>query len=453
MMRSLSSWRALWRRFAAGFVAAACIGAGLGCLPSRHPRPSLPSSGELAAEQGVAVDSARAPALDEPQRECLEKVGALAWHARGYRGQGVKVAVLDTGFRGYRSFLGKGLPSRVTTRSFRDDGQLEARPSQHGVLCAEIIHALAPEAEILLANWEPDRPGTFLQAVDWARRQGARVCSCSVIMPGWSDGHGGGTVHAGLAKLLGDGRRASDLLLCACAGNTAQRHWTGDVNPDADGWHCWQPGQRGNTLTPWGSERVAVELYGARLPEGSLQVIQRDSGRIVGQAPLGRSDDTLAAAIRFDPERGADYLVRLHLSQPARDSASFHLVVLGGNLRNARARDSIPFPGDGERVLTATAVDEDGGRKHYSSCGPTGARTKPDFAAIVPFPSRVREQPFSGTSAAAPQLAGLAALVLSRQPHWSPRDVYDLLQRASLDIAPAGLDPETGHGLARLQAP
>src|SRR4029078_4500609 len=97
-----------------------------------------------------------------------------AWHGAGHRGEGVKVAVLDTGFRGYRNALGQVLPAQVRVRSCRKDGRLEARDSQHGVLCAEVIHHLAPEAELLFANWEPETPTAFLDAVRWARGAGAR---------------------------------------------------------------------------------------------------------------------------------------------------------------------------------------------------------------------------------------------------------------------------------------
>src|SRR5690242_130544 len=45
--------------------------------------------------------------------EYLNILGAGRWHKLGFRGQGVKVAVLDSGFRGYRDFLGKGLPAHV----------------------------------------------------------------------------------------------------------------------------------------------------------------------------------------------------------------------------------------------------------------------------------------------------------------------------------------------------
>src|SRR5262249_46255665 len=150
----------------------------------------------------------------------------------------------------------KGLPAGVATRSFRKDQNLEARDSQHGILCGEVVHAIAPDAEILFANWEPDSPHAFLDAIRWAKGQGASVISCSLIMPSWSDGEGGGEVHRGLAPLL-DGA-----LFFASAGNTAQRHWCGVFAPRDDGWHCWQGDAIANTLTPWGAERIAVEFYG-----------------------------------------------------------------------------------------------------------------------------------------------------------------------------------------------
>ena len=126
----------------------------------------------------------------------------------GWRGQGVKVAVLDSGFRGYKGHLGEVLPDHVTVHSFRDDGDLEAKDSQHGILCGEVVHAIAPDAELLFANWEPERPEQFLEAVRWARRQGARIVTCSLIMPTWSDGEGGGEVHKALADALGKGDQA-----------------------------------------------------------------------------------------------------------------------------------------------------------------------------------------------------------------------------------------------------
>ncbi|MBY0228454.1 MAG: S8 family serine peptidase, partial [Gemmataceae bacterium] len=171
------------------------------------------------------------------------------WHAAGHKGKGVKVAILDSGFRGYRDALGKVLPASVSVKSFRKDRDLEARDSQHGILCAEIVHRLAPEAGLLFANWEPESPSSFLDAVEWARKEGATVFSCSMIMPTWSDGEGGGPTHDRLKELLG-----KEALFFASAGNTALRHWGGPLAEGRDGWHLWKAGESANPLRPNGSE-------------------------------------------------------------------------------------------------------------------------------------------------------------------------------------------------------
>ena len=43
---------------------------------------------------------------------------APAWHTRGYIGGGIKVGILDVGFRGHAALQGSELPVVVTARSF-----------------------------------------------------------------------------------------------------------------------------------------------------------------------------------------------------------------------------------------------------------------------------------------------------------------------------------------------
>src|SRR5438874_470963 len=136
----------------------------------------------LLSRPGGEAPEDRAPLPPTPpslaarlRQQHIATLGADRWQAAGFRGRGVKIAVLDTGFRGYHDFLGKTLPDHVVARSFRTDHNLEARDSQHGILCAEVIHALAPDAELILADWDAGRDDEFLAAVRWAHGQGARV--------------------------------------------------------------------------------------------------------------------------------------------------------------------------------------------------------------------------------------------------------------------------------------
>src|SRR5262245_60680091 len=109
---------------------------------------ALPRHGGDTAEQAAPVPWEPAAASADVARDrarLLDRLGVDRWHAAGARGQGVKVAVIDSGFRGWRTFLGRALPGHVLARSFRLDSVLESRDSQHGILCGEVIHTLAPD--------------------------------------------------------------------------------------------------------------------------------------------------------------------------------------------------------------------------------------------------------------------------------------------------------------------
>jgi subtilisin family serine protease len=434
--RSLPSPRLRW--LAALFTLLAFLAVPVGdALPTARPAAALECDSSTLSSTTAAHRS-----------QHLTRLGVDRWHAAGLRGRGVKVAILDSGFRGYREFLGKSLPARVTVRSFRFDGNLEARDSQHGILCGEVVHALAPDAELLFANWESDRPEQFLAAVRWAVAEGARVISCSVIMPSWSDGEGGGRVHAQLARLLGPGNEPVGRLCFASAGNTAERHWSGTFHDDGSGFHEWADGKNENVLTPWGTERVTVELCTKTAAAYEVTILDRTDGVQVARAQVSEPNGHACAIAQLYPRGGHSYYVRVRLLRgPA---GPFHVVALGAGLEYATARGSIPFPGDGPAVVAVGAVDENGQRQSYSSCGPNSARLKPDFVAPVPFPSQCRTRPFGGTSAAAPQAAGLAVLWWARHPEWTANQVQTALRDSAQDIGIPGPDYETGYGLLRL---
>jgi hypothetical protein len=414
------------------------------------PAESGSGSPRSSAEACATPDSfAAADPLPARQRErILSKLGVDRWHSAGFRGRGIKIAVLDTGFRGYRAHLGGALPAHVTARSFRSDAGMETRDSQHGVLCAEVLHTLAPDADLLLATWEPDRSDQFLAAVRWSLEQGAQVLSCSIIMPSWSDGEGGGPVHAELKRLFDAGRLSGRPLLFASAGNTAQRHWCGAYHEGSAGWHEWEAGECDNPILPWAGERVSVECCWRAGADYDLFVWDDTLHREIGRSCSRGDHNRACAVVPFQPEPSHAYVARVRSRSGT--PSDFHLVVLGGGLGHATARRSIPFPGDGPEVVAVGAVDPEGQRKDYSSCGPNPTSPKPDLVATVPFPSQWRARPFSGTSAAAPQAAGLATLLWSRHPEWTAAQVRAALRDAADDLGPPGHDCETGYGLIRL---
>jgi serine protease AprX len=90
----------------------------------------------------------------------------------------------------------------------------------------------------------------------------------------------------------------------------------------------------------------------------------------------------------------------------------------------------------------------------FSSRGPTSdGRVKPDIVApgvsiaAASANSTASYEVKDGTSMASPFVAGLAALILERQPAWTPSQVRSAILGTAYDVGAPGKDPEWGAGL------
>jgi subtilisin family serine protease len=396
------------------------------------------------------VDITAAEPLAAPKRltyqEQNDALGVTAWHEAGHKGRGIKVLVLDQEFRNYPAALGNILPERVEARSFRFSGNIQATSGGHGIRCAEIVHTLAPEAELLFADWQTDRPQTFLDAVAWARRRGVRIITCSYGMPTWSDGAGGGVVHDRLRDLVGSGSKDGDLLFFASAGNRARGHWTGAFRPDDDGYHQWEDGNPINEIRTKSQKPIWVYLYG---PSGSryvLQVYDRTTKTAVTRvvsADVGLQVSTVKTSFHALP----DHAYELHVWHQAGGTGRFHVAVKNATLSCSKPGASVAFPADGDEVLAIGALNPDRTRHPTSSFGPAGDVAKPNFMTFFRFTYASGDRSFTGTSAASAEAAGLTAALWSRHPDWSAADVRKALRRDALPLKVKG---ETGAGMLHL---
>src|SRR5438874_348502 len=109
------------------------VGWSLLLSPATVHGPS-PRGLHAAAFTPDSTPDAQATGSELSRAQLLERLGVAAWHRAGHTGKGLTVAVLDTGFRGFRQHLGKALPEKIKVRSFRPDHNLEAKDSQHGIL-------------------------------------------------------------------------------------------------------------------------------------------------------------------------------------------------------------------------------------------------------------------------------------------------------------------------------
>ena len=125
--------------------------------------------------------------------------------------------------------------------------------------------------------------------------------------------------------------------------------------------------------------------------------------------------------------------------------------------------EGVSFPARLPEVIAvaASARGEPSARAAFSNWGPEVSVAAPGEDILGPLPEAacgqlatcIRGQPYGtadGTSFAAPQVAGLAALILSRSPQLGPEQVLSAIQRAALDLP----DGDTPHwdGAGRIRA-
>ena len=136
--------------------------------------------------------------------------------------------------------------------------------------------------------------------------------------------------------------------------------------------------------------------------------------------------------------------------------------IAAGNDFEDFGRGSVSSPGSAAKAITAAAVSKQLAIAGFSSSGPTpiSLEMKPDVSAPgVDITSSVPAHEgtwasFSGTSMAAPHVAGAAALLLQRHPDWTPAQVKSaLVLTAKPDPSPQSELPTTREGAGLIQVP
>jgi subtilisin family serine protease len=126
------------------------------------------------------------------------------------------------------------------------------------------------------------------------------------------------------------------------------------------------------------------------------------------------------------------------------------LVTSSGN--SAQQGNPTNFPAACEGFMAVGATDAADGWAPFSDFGSHVDVSAPG-AGITTAWTRENSPPETrgyvttdGTSFAAPHVAGLAALLLSQHPEWTPEQVEARIEETAVDLGPEGRDPWFGHG-------
>ncbi len=411
------------------------------------------SGNREATANGAAKDrdatSRRATAATS---EGVGLLGVPAWHAAGHFGDGVTVAILDVGFKGLNDVPADDLPADLVTIAFDDDGVLD-RLTDHGTQMAEIVHDVAPGADLVAMTFSDDR---FAEAVAWLELSDVDVVSFSME---WTNGPLDGTHWT--APIIQASIDAGITWVVA-AGNSAQTHHNGTtMDVDGDGWievtsggieqneFVVEAGDYAEISLSWNNPATDLDLCLFDMPvapsAGSIALLEcTENLQGSGEPPT----ESLTLQNLTGVSRAFGYgLIRRSGPDTTYEARTWKT----GPLAYANPAASIGVPGNMADVITVGAVAWDSVElQPYSAWGPNhmGDR-KPEVVGPDEITTSGWAGTFNtGTSYAAPHVAGLVALMLGAAPVMAPDQVKQrITERATQADTP---DFQYGWGVARL---
>ncbi len=401
--------------------------------------------------------------------EGVSLIGADDFFDVGLTGNGIKIAVIDLGFDGLGlAMSSRDLPNNVQEFDFTNQGM---GGIAHGTAVAEIVHDVAPGAQLLIMKVSNEVQ--LGQAVEEALRQGVRIINHSVVWFNTEFGDGTGEVAQIASQAANRG-----VLWVNAAGNTALQHWQGGFRDlDDDSWVEFDNlGSESLPLDADEGQVVEIFLNWDAWPQTSFDYDLFlifdgnrnglfDQGEIfVSSADAQRGLDPPMEHIRLITPFTGKYLISIWYkgSSPPPD---LELFTTNHTLRTPVREGSVLAPATAANVLSVGAVNYrewgSGFLESFSSRGPTSdGRVKPDLvgpddvvnliAARFPFQFGATGR-FIGTSAAAPHVAGAAALLLEETLGMTASQAFLYLTRNALNLPPSSPNNLNGFGKINLQ--
>jgi subtilisin family serine protease len=114
---------------------------------------------------------------------------------------------------------------------------------------------------------------------------------------------------------------------------------------------------------------------------------------------------------------------------------------------NAGPKSAPLYPAADKNVIAVTATNAANQLLAVANRGRHIALAAPGVDVLVPSPNQTYQMS-TGTSVAAAQVSGIAALLIELQPTLTPDQIREILQSTATDLGPKGPDEQFGSGLA-----
>jgi len=369
----------------------------------------------------------------------LQLTNALAFQVANINGAGVKVAVVDLGFAGLTA---AEVPT-INVVNFRTDNLIAATP--HGTAVAQIVADMAPGCDMTLIAVSSDLE--LLAAIDWIIQQGFDVVNMSA---GFVEGPFDGTHPVSQAV---NRARAAGIVWVNAAGDQAQQHWQGEwADYNNDGYLDFAVGKDTIQLDlPAGVFQAYLSWFETSGPETANDydlVLEDNGGQVVARSAVTQNGDDppKELLVALVPAAGI-YNLKIQRMSPVPLGGAperFHLFTPNVDIEPSlqHPEDSLAIPAEATGALAvgatrgvATPIPDAPPVpldmiEPFSSRGSIGSSAKPDMVAPdAVATSLAGYNPFFGTSAAAPHVAGAVALLLAEDPNRPPTAIRTLLEQ------------------------
>jgi hypothetical protein len=382
-----------------------------------------------------SVETPDRPPATEPRGDHGVDSAVVALHEAGVTGESVRVGVLDV--TGYELTREEFEGHIADTGRFGDDAPAVNGGNVHGTAAASTVARIAPDSDIYLATFAT--PDGYEAALEWMVDEDVDVVVTPVAQLG--------TLGDGESRLAQATTAAVEngTAVVAPAGNIARGHWRGEYRATDRGRHAFDgrplnelegDAERAEIRLVWEAgveEDYTVELHRIEGTETEriAQSVRAGTGTVPSErltAVLG--DGRYAIAIDGPPESTG---TRLRIASPTHA------------FERAHPTRSVVAPATAPGAISVGAIDPATGEvEPFSSRGPT-ADGRPGVDVVAPdgqiVPGTTVE--FTGTSASAAFVGGVAALAIDAAPGLSPRELTRALEDGA---AGSGYSAARGHG-------